>query len=84
MMERAASATNDASLSSEPYCFEAMTGLRADTRVSCVKGDGRLKVDSSVTMKYRSGCHHITAFQRKRQRKLKWMRADQRLTQGFA
>jgi len=62
MMERAASATNDASLSSEPYCFEAMTGLRADTRVSCVKGDGRLKVDSSVKVKYRLGCCRIRWF----------------------
>jgi len=47
MMERAASATNEASLSSEPYCFEAMEGLRADARVSCVMGDGRLNVESS-------------------------------------
>lgn len=62
MMERAASATNDASLSSEPYCFEAMTGLRADTRVSCVKGDGRLKAESSVKVKYRLRCCHITRF----------------------
>jgi hypothetical protein len=48
MMESAASATSEASLSSEPYCFEAMAGLRADSRVSCVRGDGRLNVESSA------------------------------------
>lgn len=47
MMERAASATSDASLSSDPYCFEAMAGLSADERDSCVSGLGRLYVESS-------------------------------------
>ena len=47
MMESAASATRDASLSSEPYCLAAIAGFNADARESCVRGVGRLYVESS-------------------------------------
>jgi len=52
MIERAASATNEASLSSDPYCFEAMAGLSADARDFCVSGVGRLYVESSVSCQF--------------------------------
>lgn len=47
MIESAASATRDASLSSEPYCFEAIAGFSADARAFRVRGVDRLYVESS-------------------------------------
>lgn len=48
MTARAASATRADRGSSKPYCFEAMAGFRAEASDDCVRGDGKLKVDSSA------------------------------------
>ena len=48
MIARAASATRDASLSSNPYCLDAIAGFRAEDRVAWVSGEGRLNVDKST------------------------------------
>lgn len=47
MTIRAASATNEARISSEPYCFDAMAGFRAEVKPACVKGVGREVVDNA-------------------------------------
>ena len=47
MTDRAASATSPASMSSDPYCFEAMEGMTARARVAFVNGDGSSLVDSA-------------------------------------
>ena len=46
---RAASATKDASVSSYPYCFDAIAGLSAEAKEAWVNGDGRLKVERAKT-----------------------------------
>ena len=43
----AASATRDASVSSYPYCFDAIAGLSAVARVGCVSGVGNSDADNS-------------------------------------
>ena len=42
MTTSAACATSSESLSSNPYCLDAIAGLRATANVDCVKGVGRL------------------------------------------
>jgi hypothetical protein len=48
MTDKAASATNDAKISSEPYCFEAMAGFSARVSDDCVNGLGSVWTDSAV------------------------------------
>jgi len=48
MTVRAASATNDANKSSEPYCFEAIAGLRASVRDGWVNGVDRVCTDRAL------------------------------------
>ena len=43
----AASATNDASVSSEPYCFEAMVGRMASASESDLSGVVKLDIDNT-------------------------------------
>ena len=47
MTARDASATSAASLSSTPYCFEAIAGRRAVARDDVVNGEGRVLTESS-------------------------------------
>ncbi len=47
MTANAASATSDEGVSSNPYCFDAMAGLKARDRVDCVRGVGSEDVVSS-------------------------------------
>lgn len=47
-MTSAASATKAANVSSDPYCFEAMAGLRASVSDACVKGDASDEVDRAA------------------------------------
>ena len=44
---KAASATREESMSSNPYCLDAIAGLRAVARVVCVKGVGNDEVERS-------------------------------------
>jgi hypothetical protein len=48
MTASAASATSDESVSSKPYCFDAIAGLSAVANVSCVNGVGREDVANSA------------------------------------